>query len=99
MKYWIHLIAIMLMSGFTADSAYTDPPNILLILTDDLGWMDLGCYGSTFYETPNIDRLADQGMRFTDAYAAANVCSPTRAAIMTGRYPARLGLTDWMRFN
>ncbi|HIL69901.1 MAG TPA: hypothetical protein EYG38_08635, partial [Verrucomicrobia bacterium] len=51
-------------------------PNILFILTDDLGWRDLSCYGSTFYETPNIDRLASQGMRFTDAYASAGVCSP-----------------------
>ncbi len=71
-------------------------PNILFILVDDLGWKDLGCYGSTFYETPNIDRLAAEGMRFTDAYAACPVCSPTRASIMTGKYPARLGLTDWI---
>ena len=71
-------------------------PNVVFILTDDLGWADLGCYGSTFYETPNLDRLAKQGMRFTDAYAASNVCSPTRAAILTGKYPARLHLTDWL---
>ena len=70
-------------------------PNILFILTDDLGWRDLGCYGSDFYETPNIDRLASQGMRFTDAYAAATVCSPTRAAILTGKTPARLHITDF----
>ncbi len=72
-------------------------PNIVLILVDDLGWIDTGCYGSKFYETPNIDRLASQGMRFTDGYAACAVCSPTRAAVMTGRYPARLGVTDWIR--
>jgi arylsulfatase A-like enzyme len=71
-------------------------PNIIFILTDDLGWSDLGCYGSTFNETPNLDRLAKEGMRFTDAYAACNVCSPTRAAIMTGKYPARLRITDWL---
>ena len=71
-------------------------PNIVLILTDDLGWRDLSCYGSTFYETPNIDRLASQGMRFTDAYAAANVCSPTRAAVLTGKTPARLHITDFL---
>lgn len=71
-------------------------PNILLILVDDLGWRDLGCYGSTFYETPHIDRLCAQGMRFTDAYAAAPVCSPTRASILTGKYPATLSLTDWI---
>jgi arylsulfatase A-like enzyme len=72
-------------------------PNFVLILIDDLGWMDAGCYGSKFYETPNIDRLATEGMRFTDGYAACAVCSPTRAAVMTGRYPARLGVTDWIR--
>ena len=78
-------------------SMWGTPPNILLILTDDLGWRDLSCYGSAFYETPNIDRLAAQGMRFTDAYAAAPVCSPTRAAILTGKTPARLHLTDFVR--
>ena len=72
--------------------------NLVLILVDDMGWTDLGCYGSGFYETPNIDRLAAQGMRFTDAYAACAVCSPTRAAVMTGRYPARVGVTDWIRW-
>ena len=73
------------------------PPNIVLVLVDDLGWTDLACYGSRYYETPNIDRLATQGMRFTNAYAACAVCSPTRAAVMTGRYPARVGVTDWIR--
>jgi arylsulfatase A len=71
-------------------------PNIVFILADDLGWADVGCFGSKYYETPNIDRLATQGMRFTDAYAACAVCSPTRASIMTGKYPARLQLTDWI---
>ena len=65
-----------------------DPrPNVVLFLVDDLGWADLGCYGNRFHETPNIDGLAAQGMRFTDAYAASAVCSPTRASIMTGKYP------------
>ena len=72
------------------------PLNVIFILIDDMGWTDLGCYGSKFYETPNIDRLASEGMRFTNAYAACPVCSPTRAAIMTGKYPARLHLTDWI---
>ncbi|HEX4945218.1 MAG TPA: sulfatase [Blastocatellia bacterium] len=72
------------------------PPNIILILVDDYGWADTGCYGSTFHRTPNIDRLAAQGIRFTDAYAAAPVCSPTRASLMTGKAPARLHLTDWL---
>jgi arylsulfatase A-like enzyme len=70
--------------------------NFLFFLIDDLGWMDLGCQGSTFYQTPNIDRLAASGMRFTNAYAACPVCSPTRASILTGKYPARLNLTDYI---
>ena len=70
--------------------------SIVLFLIDDLGWRDLGCQGSTFYRTPNIDRLAAEGVRFTDAYSACAVCSPTRAAILTGKYPARLLLTDWL---
>jgi arylsulfatase A-like enzyme len=72
------------------------PPNIIFILIDDMGWRDLGCFGSTFYETPNIDKLAAAGMRFTSAYAACPVCSPTRASIMTGRYPPRYNVTDWL---
>ncbi len=75
--------------------AQTARPNLLFILADDLGWKDLGCYGSTFYETPNLDRLAATGMRFTDAYAACPVCSPTRASILSGKYPARMATTDW----
>ncbi|MFB3826469.1 MAG: sulfatase [Bryobacteraceae bacterium] len=71
-------------------------PNIIIFLVDDLGWADVGCDGSTFYETPNVDRLASQGVRFTNGYAACPVCSPTRASIMTGKYPARLHLTDWI---
>jgi arylsulfatase A len=68
-------------------------PNIVLIVVDDLGWKDLGCYGSSFYETPNIDRLAASGMRFTNAYSSCPVCSPTRAALLTGKSPANLGFT------
>src|SRR5438876_543795 len=70
--------------------------NFVFILIDDMGWKDVGCNGSTFYKTPNIDHLAAQGMRFTNGYAACPVCSPTRASIMTGKYPARLHLTDWL---
>ena len=66
-------------------------PNIVFILIDDLGWRDLACYGSGFYETPNLDRLAAEGVRFTDAYAACPVCSPTRASILTGKYPGTRG--------
>lgn len=71
-------------------------PNILFILIDDMGWKDLSCFGSDFYETPRIDKLAEEGMLFTDAYAACPVCSPTRASILTGKYPARLGMTQWL---
>jgi hypothetical protein len=70
--------------------------NFIFVLLDDMGWRDLGCFGSPFYETPHIDRLASQGMRFTDAYAAGPVCSPTRASILTGRHPARLHMTDYI---
>jgi arylsulfatase A len=71
-------------------------PNIVFILIDDMGWPDVACYGSKFHETPNIDRLASEGMKFTDAYAACPVCSPTRASIMAGQYPARVGITDFI---
>lgn len=71
-------------------------PNIIFVLIDDMGWKDLGCYGSSFYETPNLDRLASEGVLFTDAYAAAPVCSPTRASILSGKYPARVGVTNFI---
>src|SRR5512146_2711009 len=92
------LLALLPLAALSAP-APTQPqprPNIVFILADDLGWRDLGCYGSTFYETPHLDRLAAAGMRFTDAYAACDVCSPPRASIQTGKYPARLHLTDWL---
>ena len=73
------------------------PLNVIVVLVDDLGWMDLSVQGSDFYKTPHIDRLAATGARFTDGYAACAVCSPTRAALMTGRHPHRLGITDWIR--
>ena len=71
--------------------------NVVFILADDLGWTDLGCYGNKFNETPNIDKLAESGIRFTQAYAACPVCSPTRASILTGKYPARLQLTNYIK--
>lgn len=71
-------------------------PNVIVFLADDLGWNGLRCFGSDFHETPNLDRLAAEGMKFTDAYSACTVCSPSRAAIMTGKYPARLHLTDFI---
>ncbi len=72
------------------------PCNFVFILVDDLGWTDLGCYGSSFYQTPNLDALAASGMKFNQAYAACQVCSPTRASILTGQYPQRLGITDYI---
>src|SRR5216684_4531610 len=86
---------LQLLAG-TAAAQSSRPLNFIFILVDDWGWTDLGCYGSKSYDTPNIDRLASQGMRFTNAYAACPVCSPTRASILTGQYPARLHLTDWI---
>lgn len=77
-------------------SSLPSPPNIIMLLADDLGWTGLRCFGSDLYETPNLDQLAEQGMKFTNAYAACTVCSPTRASIMTGMYPARLHLTDFI---
>lgn len=71
-------------------------PNIIMIVIDDLGWRDLTCYGSTFYETPRLDRLAAEGLRFSNAYATCPVCSPTRASLMSGKYPARVGVTNWI---
>jgi len=80
-------------SGLRA--AVAPSPNIVLILADDLGWSDLGCYGSDLHHTPNLDAMARGGIRFTEAYSAAPICSPTRASIMTGKHPARLGMTIW----
>ncbi|HVK12478.1 MAG TPA: sulfatase-like hydrolase/transferase, partial [Gemmataceae bacterium] len=71
-------------------------PNVVLVLVDDLGWTDLGCYGSDLYRSPHVDGLARDGVRFTHAYSACCVCSPTRAAVLTGKYPARLRVTDWI---
>jgi len=72
------------------------PLNVVVIVVDDLGWVDTGVYGSTFYDTPNIDRLASEGVRFSQFYTASSVCSPTRASLMTGKHPARLDLTNWI---
>ena len=79
--------------------AETPTMNVVLFLIDDLGWKDLGCQGSDYYQTPNIDRLAAEGTRFTDAYAACALCSPTRASVMTGQYPARNTVSGNPRFG
>jgi arylsulfatase A-like enzyme len=88
-------VAVVACTALPARAADA-PPNVVLFLIDDLGQRDLGCYGSTFYKTPNVDRLAKDGLKFTDFYAACPVCSPTRASIVTGKYPQRVGITDWI---
>jgi arylsulfatase A-like enzyme len=88
-------VAVVLLAVGTARAA-DPPPNVIVILADDLGWTDLACYGSDLHETPHLDRLAKGGMRFTQNHSACTVCSPTRAALMTGKYPARLHITDWI---
>ncbi len=97
------LAGLLLLAGGASPGAAAQPaarpPNIVLILVDDLGAVDLSGYGSRYIETPHLDALARQGMKFTQAYAACAVCSPTRAAILTGRYPARLGITDWIHYG
>lgn len=85
-----------LKEAATGRQAPTEKPNVVFFLVDDLGWSDVGVYGSSLYETPNIDRFAEEGVRFTNAYASSHVCSPTRAAILTGKNPARINLTDWL---
>jgi arylsulfatase A-like enzyme len=98
--FHIKMLAVFLVIVVTAAQAIAQkhkeiPPNILFILADDLGWTDLGCFGSSFYETPHIDALAADGMIFTNAYAASPVCSPTRSSILTGKYPARTNITEY----
>lgn len=93
-----NLLPLALAAGCALSAAAvvaeeTRPPNIVFIMADDLGWMDTGAYGSSFYQTPNIDRLAERGMRFTNAYSASPLCSPTRASLLTGLHPARVGIT------
>ncbi|MES2594932.1 MAG: sulfatase [Verrucomicrobiota bacterium] len=87
---------LFLSSLIILQAASAAQPNVIFFLVDDLGQRDLGCYGSKFYETPNVDRLAKEGALFTDAYAACPVCSPTRAAVQTGRWPQRTGITDYI---
>jgi arylsulfatase A len=90
------VLACLPWTGTAGEPVRRGRPNIIFVLIDDMGWTDVGCFGSPYYRTPNIDRLASSGMRFTQAYAACAVCSPTRAAILTGKYPARLHITDWI---
>lgn len=90
-------LSLIPVSGYcTSEKPENHKPNVIFILLDDFGYMDCSCYGSRYYETPNIDRLAARGIRFTNAYAACPVSSPTRASIMTGKYPVNTGITDWI---
>lgn len=92
-------ICILFSSLLLASGLEGAKPNIVLLLVDDMGWKDLACYGSDTHRTPHIDQLAEESVRFTQAYAPATVCSPTRAALLTGQSPARLHLTDWIEFG
>jgi len=96
MRYLYVFCFLILGLACQAPAAKPALKNVLFILVDDLGAMDLSCYGSRFHRTPHLDRLAQQGVLFTQAYAANPVCSPTRAALLTGRYPTRLNITDWI---
>jgi arylsulfatase A-like enzyme len=89
------LISLIAFGILSADRAEAKAPNIVVILADDLGWSDLGCYGADLHETPRLDQLAKDALRFTQAYSAAPVCTPTRAALLTGKHPTRLNITTW----
>lgn len=89
----VGLLGVCCLGVAGARAGELSRPNVVFILADDLGWRDVGCYGSAFHETPHIDALARRGLRFTEAYAASPLCSPTRASILTGLYPARIGIT------
>lgn len=91
------LVAAIGFLGCAEKKKEQEKPNVLVIMADDFGWKDTGFQGSEFYETPNLDKLASEGMMFTDGYAACGVCSPSRAAILTGRYTPRYGITDWIK--
>ncbi|MGX5689014.1 sulfatase-like hydrolase/transferase [Arcticibacter tournemirensis] len=92
----IAVIAVFIFVPRVLKAQKVQPPNIVFLLVDDMGYADVGCYGSSFYETPNIDALASGGMKFMNTYTAGSVCSPTRSSIMTGRYTVRTGVTDWI---
>ena len=90
-------LACLLLVPSKVESAEIEHPNVLFVLVDDLGYMDIGANNpATFYETPNIDKLADSGMRFTNGYAANPVCSPTRYSILTGKYPSRVDANEFL---
>lgn len=96
MRKCLHIFIFLVWGNWSVFGQTEEKFNVLLIHVDDLGWADIGVLGSDYYETPNIDGLAAEGMLFTHSYAAAAICSPSRAALMTGKYPARIGITDWI---
>ena len=97
MKLILSLLILCQLGSYVF--AQEQKPNVIFVLADDLGWSELACYGNTFHETPHLDQLAKEGVRFTNAYAAAPVCSPYRAALLTGQHPARVGILDYLRPN
>ena len=97
MKSLVRTLILLFTTGvFLQRAAADDRPNVIFFLVDDLGQRDVGCFGSQFYETPAIDQLAKEGMLFDNAYSTCHVCSPSRASILTGKYPARTNLTEWL---
>ncbi len=96
-KFITHAFFLIFIAGSALTMNAQKKLNVIYILADDLGYSELGCYGNNFNETPELDKMAKEGLRFTNFYAAAPVCSPYRAALMTGQYPARLHITDYLR--
>ena len=95
----VRRLFFLLLSFIASFYCEAKKPNIIFVLADDLGWAELGCYGNSFNETPHLDQMAKEGLRFTNAYAAAPVCSPYRAALLTGQHPVRVGILDYLRPN
>ena len=94
MSRYVLVLACCAFAGLTNNAHAADRPNVLFVLVDDMGWRDLACYGHEIHETPNIEALAARGMRFTNAYAACPICAPSRAAILTGKFPSNTGFVD-----
>ncbi|WP_051211041.1 sulfatase [Runella zeae] len=97
MRILLFTLVVWLLFRVCQTTRTVATPNILLIVADDMGYTDLGCYGNAYFETPHLDKLATEGVRFTNAYATCPVCSPSRASFLTGRYPARIGLTNFIK--
>ena len=97
MMRFLTLLLSVLCLGATPVQAEAEKPNVVIIFIDDQGYYDLGCYGATEIKTPRIDQLATEGIRFTDYYAAAPICSPSRAGLLTGAYPRRIGMETWVQ--